>query len=99
MGILKNFTLAALGVCVGMTAAAPASASAAWHLHTTVYTVQAEETLTDVAKRYVNTNTPLRIYREGLKELNYDLLKDRADQDVRPGDVLTINFWTQTADK
>lgn len=86
-------TLGASALC-----AACAPAEAAWHLHSTTYTVLPGDTLTSVAEAYVNSNTPLRIYREGLKELNYDLLKDRADQDVRVGDQLVVNFWTEDAD-
>jgi hypothetical protein len=71
----------------------PTHVSAGWRVHSTTYVVKSGDTLTKIAMNYVAENTPLVIYREALVELNYALLSEREDMDVRPGDVLVVNYW------
>ncbi len=83
------------GLCAGalMLAVCMPSANAQWRVHTTVHDVAEGEDLTTIAMQYVNTNTPLKIYREMLVELNYDILRERDEHEVQPGDVLRVNYW------
>lgn len=85
----------ARGLCaltLALTAFMP-SASAQWHVHVLVHEVVDGEDLSSIAMQYVNTNTPLEIYREALVELNYDILREREVKDVVPGDVIHVNYW------
>ena len=88
----KHIVWGLCAVALALAANTP-SAHAQWCVHTTVHDVVEGEDLTTIAMRYVNTNTPLKVYREMLVELNYDILRERDGHEVLPGDALRVNYW------
>jgi len=72
--------------------------SASPQLITEQYTVQDGDTLTSIAKRYVDiipliNESAFKVFREGIVEINYTILKNRKDHEVQTGDVIKINYW------
>lgn len=66
-------------------------------LVTETCTVAAGDTLDGIAARYMARNDygprDVREFRQGIIELNYDLLGDREPGLIYPGDRLKINYW------
>lgn len=67
-------------------------------LITETCTVAAGDTLDGIAARYMAKNNygprDVREFRQGIIELNYDLLGSRDNQAlIYPGDRLRINYW------
>lgn len=87
-----GFTM--LGACAGGT-------SHHQKLVEDTYTVKSGDTLWTISEAYLKKNTGGRRYilefKEGIKELNPWLLE--TDGQVKPGDVLRINYFVKEADE
>jgi len=71
----------------------------AYCLVTENYTVQNNDTLDSITRRYIVKNTygkrEFHEFRDGIIELNYDIFKQR---DIRKGDNLVITYWIPNED-
>jgi len=85
--------MAALFVCVGNVSEAAEVDHRAWTVVQVSYEVQQGDTLNSIAEKYVQKNTygsrDINEFREGIRELNDWLLT----RELKPGDVLRINYW------
>ena len=94
MGLKKILLLTIIMSCAFGVAMATVPGEKAYRLVTENYVVQDGDTLDSIARYYIKKNTygPREIneFREGIRELNYDMIKDG---DVKKGEMLKINYW------
>lgn len=96
MGLKKILLLTIIMSCAFGVAMATATVPGEkpYRLVTENYVVQDGDTLDSIAMYYIKKNTygPREIneFREGIRELNYDMIKDG---DVKKGEMLKINYW------
>ena len=90
--------MAALFVCVGCVSEAAEVDHRSWTVVQVSYKVQEGDTLDSIAETYMKKNTygkrEKTEFLSGIRELNVWLL----EREMRPGDVLRINYWEKVKD-
>ena len=90
--------MAALFVCVGSVSEAVEVDHRSWTVVQVSYKVQKGDTLDSIAETYMKKNTygkrEKTEFLSGIRELNEWLL----EREMRPGDVLRINYWEKVKD-
>lgn len=90
---MRRTMLTCAWICVIVMLTSISAVSAKTH-YVVTHTVEAGETLTSIASKYITPDREIREFREGIVELNYDeVFSGRKPPEVIAGDVIKVSFW------